>query len=84
VDRLFTAQDVRSAVEHTFLDELARSERNVHKAGLDYAYALQTCLEESASPYIAILEDDVLLAQGWIARTRLAVQEIEDRIGAQW
>jgi hypothetical protein len=81
---MFTAQDVTSVIEHTFLDELARSERNVHKAGLDHAYALQACLEESGSPYIAILENNVLLAYEWLARTRLAVQEIEDRIGEQW
>ena len=84
VDRIFTAQDVTSVVEHTFLDELARNERNIHKAGLDYAYALQACHENSASPYIAILEDDVLLADGWLARTRLAVREIEERVGERW
>ena len=64
-----------------FPNELARREKNVHKAGLDYAFALQTCLKESTSPYIAILEDDVLLAHGWLAKTRLAVQDIENRIG---
>lgn len=66
-----------------FLNELARRGKNVHKAGLDYVYALQTCLKESTSPYIAILEDHVLLAHGWLAKTRLAVQVIENRIGEQ-
>ena len=66
------------------LDELARRDKNVRKAGLGYAYALQTCLKESMSPYIAILEDDVLLDHEWLERTRLAVQDIENRIGERW
>ena len=64
-----------------FPNELARREKNVHKAGLGYAYALQTCLKESMSPYIAILEDDVLLDHEWLERTRLAVQDTENCIG---
>lgn len=60
------------------LDELARREKNVHKAGLDYAYALQTCFKESTAPCIAILEDYVPLAHGWLEGTRPAVQDIEN------
>jgi len=50
LDRLSTAQGVTSAVEHIFLDELARREKNIHKARLEYAFALQTCLKGSTSP----------------------------------
>lgn len=39
------------------------------KARLDYAVAMRRCWTNSSAPYIAIFEDDVLLADGWLVRT---------------
>ncbi|KAF3004405.1 hypothetical protein E8E13_010222 [Curvularia kusanoi] len=84
VNRIFTRQTATSTDEHELLHELERQGQNGHKAALDYAYALQSCFEQSESPYIAVLEDDILMADGWLARTRLALQEIEGRSGGTW
>ncbi|KAI0205075.1 hypothetical protein F4808DRAFT_272345 [Astrocystis sublimbata] len=35
----------------------------------DYAYALHRCADNTTAPYIALFEDDILLADGWAVRT---------------
>ncbi|CAJ2510563.1 Uu.00g095320.m01.CDS01 [Anthostomella pinea] len=39
------------------------------KTVYDYAYALSQCVSTTNAPYIAIFEGDILLADGWAART---------------
>jgi GR25 family glycosyltransferase involved in LPS biosynthesis len=46
--------------------------------GSDYVYALEKC-RQSVTPYIAIFEDDIVFADGWLARTRKALREISER-----
>jgi len=46
---------------------------------LDYAYALEYLLNSSTSPYIAIFEDDVIFADGWLARTLIALRDIRKK-----
>ena len=43
----------------------------------DYAHALSRCIQTTNAQYIAILEDDVLLADGWAARTLINLKTVE-------
>ena len=47
------------------------------KALFDYSYVLRACLDSNA-PYILMLEDDVLAADGWFRRTKAALRSLED------
>ncbi|KAJ3569275.1 hypothetical protein NPX13_g6139 [Xylaria arbuscula] len=44
----------------------------------DYAYALRQCIQTTDAPYIALFEDDIILADGWAARTLQNLHIIED------
>lgn len=48
------------------------------KALFDYSYNFEHCLESNA-PYILMLEDDVLAANGWYRRTTAAIAEMESQ-----
>ncbi|KAI0106370.1 hypothetical protein GGR51DRAFT_166878 [Nemania sp. FL0031] len=48
------------------------------KTVYDYAYALRRCIQTSDAPYIALFEDDILLADGWAARTLKNLHTIEE------
>lgn len=52
------------------------------KSLLDYAYALDRCRETTRAPYIAVFEDDVLLADGWAARTLRHLRTVERMMDA--
>lgn len=43
----------------------------------DYAYALDRCARDTDAPYIALFEGDILLADGWLARTLLNLRALE-------
>lgn len=43
----------------------------------DYIYALTQCLDNTTAPFIAVFEDDVIFADGWMARSLFALQEIQ-------
>ncbi|KAH8593772.1 hypothetical protein B0O99DRAFT_546343 [Bisporella sp. PMI_857] len=61
----------------THLKELEEKRNFYEKGVFDYLYALDTCYKTEA-PYIAIFEDDIILADGWLARTLHALHhEIE-------
>ncbi|KAI1386824.1 uncharacterized protein F4822DRAFT_327386 [Hypoxylon trugodes] len=47
------------------------------KTVFDYAYALDRCVKTTNAPYIALFEEDILLAEGWAARTLKNLQIIE-------
>jgi hypothetical protein len=56
----------------------AEENHDYHVKGLfDYRYALEKCLSDTAAPYIAIFEDDVIFAEGWMARTLRALSDIK-------
>jgi hypothetical protein len=42
----------------------------------DYIYALEVCYKSEAL-YVAMLEDDIIFADGWLAKTRDALHKIE-------
>ncbi|KAI1171464.1 hypothetical protein F4777DRAFT_53110 [Nemania sp. FL0916] len=48
------------------------------KTVYDYAYALRQCVQTSDAPYIALFEDDILLADGWAARTLRDLHTVEE------
>lgn len=48
------------------------------KTVYDYAYALRQCIQTTAAPYIALFEDDIILADGWAARTLKNLHTVED------
>ncbi|KAI4870006.1 hypothetical protein F4820DRAFT_317481 [Hypoxylon rubiginosum] len=63
------------------LMEFAKDRQNKHalerKTVYDYAYALDRCVQTTDAPYIALLEGDILLADGWAARTLMNLRTIE-------
>ncbi|KAI0445476.1 hypothetical protein F4803DRAFT_507893 [Xylaria telfairii] len=48
------------------------------KTVYDYAYALRRCIQTTNSPYIALFEDDILLADGWAAQTLKNLHTLEE------
>lgn len=58
------------------------ADKNWHeKSTNDYATAIQRCYDETTAPYITILEGDVLVADGWLARTLLSLQSLSTQKG---
>ncbi|KAI1438290.1 hypothetical protein GGR50DRAFT_691461 [Xylaria sp. CBS 124048] len=55
-------------------DKNAIERKTVH----DYAYALAQCVQTTNAPYIALFEDDILLADGWAAQTLKNLQTAEE------
>ena len=55
------------------------------KGVFDYAYALEDCYSTKA-PYIAIFEDDIILADGWLVRSLLQLQKLPppDEDNSSW
>ncbi|KAI0171901.1 hypothetical protein GGR52DRAFT_548228 [Hypoxylon sp. FL1284] len=64
------------------LTEYAKDRQDKHalerKTVYDYAYALDRCVQTTDAPYIALLEGDILLADGWAARTLMNLRTVED------
>lgn len=68
---------------HSLETEAAKASGH-EKALFDYRYLLQAC-EAVGSPYVIMLEDDVVALDGWYHRTRAALDSAEqqtDAIGA--
>ncbi|KAF2096725.1 hypothetical protein NA57DRAFT_42840 [Rhizodiscina lignyota] len=63
-----------SQLEH--MKQLEKESKFVEKAGLDYSIALQHCYANSSAPFIMIFEGDILLADGWFARTLKGLRHI--------
>jgi hypothetical protein len=58
----------------------AEEQRNWYVKGLfDYQYVLKKCLQDTAAPYIAVFEDDIIFAEGWLSRTVLALMDIKSQ-----
>ncbi|KAF2968624.1 hypothetical protein GQX73_g4991 [Xylaria multiplex] len=60
----FKARDNKSMIER----------KTVH----DYAYALRQCVQTTEAPYIALFEDDIILADGWAVRTLRNLHTVEE------
>ncbi|KAI0379182.1 hypothetical protein F5Y04DRAFT_130600 [Hypomontagnella monticulosa] len=63
------------------LVEFSKDRQNKHllerKTVFDYAYAMDRCIQTTDAPYIALLEGDILLADGWAAKTLKNLRKIE-------
>ena len=68
--------------EPSQLDHVTALEADVgnrEKMLYDYTYTLKTCID-ARTPYIAMLEDDVLASDGWFWRTFLGLQQADDLV----
>jgi hypothetical protein len=73
---------VDTAAGYTGLPELERAglrqaeeDRDLQLKGVyDYLYVLERCLADTASPFIAVFEDDIIFAADWMARTMRGLQ----------
>ena len=64
------------------LSELEGSKNFLDKVRYDFAHALRYVYRTSSAPYIAVFEGDIIFADGWIARSISALQDIEKRTKA--
>lgn len=76
-DHVLTYESV-PATKKTRLRGMQTPSGHREKALFDYSYTLDACLN-SSTPYILMLEDDVLAAEGWFSRTKAALSVLEDR-----
>lgn len=83
IDQSISAKEVVTEDQFKQLQQLETDRAFHQKTSLDFSYALKDCHEHSDSPYIALFEDDVLLAEGWLARSRVALRAISDRVKEQ-
>jgi len=82
IDSVVSSKEAVSPSQYKRLVELEDIKDFNLKSGLDFSYALQHCYDASSSPYIAIFEGDILLANGWFARAILEMQDIVKRTSA--
>jgi GR25 family glycosyltransferase involved in LPS biosynthesis len=68
---------------HTMVQDWETSNNFKRKGVFDYAYALEYCLNTTESPYIAIFEDDVIFAVGWLANTLDNLSNLQMRLATQ-
>jgi hypothetical protein len=76
VDKSIIVDSITLPSQFEELQRLEKEKSFVHKAGLDFSYALEDCYISSSAPYIAIFEGDILVADGWFARARLGLKSI--------
>ncbi|KAI7553731.1 hypothetical protein KC331_g1030 [Hortaea werneckii] len=48
------------------------------KGVYDYIYVLRECLDQTSAPYIAVFEDDIIFADGWLAKTFKALADLRE------
>ncbi|KID98656.1 integral membrane protein, partial [Metarhizium majus ARSEF 297] len=80
VDSLYTYNVSQAQAEH--LKTLEEKREFAEKGVFDYIYALEACANTD-TPYIGILEDDVMLADGWLVRALLGLRDIA-RLHKPW
>ncbi|KAF2669539.1 hypothetical protein BT63DRAFT_479358 [Microthyrium microscopicum] len=79
VDNVTCAGNITSASQLQELQNLEREHKGGTKVALDFSYALRYAYETSSSPYIALFEDDIIFANGWLARALIALRDIDER-----
>jgi len=77
VDEAYSYQGLVALEEYNLLSELEEESARTVKSISDYAIALKHCYESTNAPYIAVFEDDTIVAETWFARTMKAVKDIE-------
>ena len=66
--------------ELAIVTQLEKSKSYVDKVKFDFACALRHVHRTSSSPYIALFEGDIMVADGWVARTISALRDVERRV----
>lgn len=77
VDEVYQYQGVVSDDEYKLLAALERESTEEVKSVSDYAIALRHCYDSTNAPYIAVFEDDIIVAETWFARTMKAIKDIK-------
>ena len=75
-DHVLTYADAKPEVKAQV--EVFKPDDFMKKALFDYSYLLRTCYEKDV-PWVIMLEDDTIAADGWFYRTRNAVEELMGR-----
>jgi hypothetical protein len=57
------------------LKSLEANHSYVEKTSYDFSLALSSCYSNSTAPYIALFEGDIVAADGWFARMKLALKD---------
>lgn len=65
------------------LQNLEETANYSEKGVFDYIYALKRCLD-AQTPYILMIEDDTLFADGWFVKTLQGLQEIRSIASKPW
>jgi GR25 family glycosyltransferase involved in LPS biosynthesis len=66
--------------DHATIQHLEISHNYKRKGVFDYIYGLEHCLNKTESPYIAMLEDDVIFADGWLSYTLNNLSNLEKKL----
>lgn len=74
-DDLYTYNLPEGSEGQKYLQELEQSHDFGAKGIFDYVYALERCYD-AGTPYIAMIEDDIILADGWMVRTLSALKQV--------
>lgn len=72
-----------SKEDHSYLNNLQHTNAYSEKGVYDYIYALRRCFK-AETPYVAMLEDDIILADGWLIRTLTGLRQIAASEQSQW
>lgn len=76
-DRIVTYEELPPR-DKAHLHALESPDGHREKGLYDYSYMLEQCLN-TESPYVLVLEDDVLAVEGWYQRTKSAIADLEER-----
>jgi hypothetical protein len=78
-DQYGSAEDTATSIEYEELVKLEKDQNLSRKIALDFSHALRYAYTSSSSPYIAVFEGDVIFADGWFARSRSGLRDIDGR-----
>lgn len=81
VDEVFTYESMLSPSDIDHVRELEGADDALRKAPYDYTLPLRHC-EDTRAKYFAVFEDDIILADGWVARTLHGIKEMEKELKA--
>ncbi|KAK2791588.1 hypothetical protein FQN52_004779 [Onygenales sp. PD_12] len=76
IDSAHTYTDSLDPDTISHLRQLEETRNFAEKGVFDYIHALKQCYN-TQTPYIAMLEDDILFADGWLVRSLLGLRRIE-------
>lgn len=77
VDEVYEYDSVLSDHEMDSIEELEQANDGLRKAPYDYTLPLRHCEEHTKAKHFALFEDDIILADGWMARTVLGLKEMK-------